>query len=237
MSSTKRTSGDYDIYAGANVAGTYSGTVRIHGNLDVVGTQTFIESVDTLVKDRFMTVNSGELGAGITRGSPPSAGIEVDRGSSPKVYIRYNEASSKWEITNDGSTYLPIAYGSLSVAGANGDIQYNDAGSGFGADSAFNFNSITKTLTLSNISLQGSTISTVATNQDLTLDPNGVGRIVVNGAVKLADQGSNPVASASNNYVYSKTPSTGGSGVFFVNTTASDELISKTKAQIYALIL
>jgi hypothetical protein len=237
MSSTKRTSGDYDIYAGANVAGTYTGTVRVHGNLDVVGTQTFIESTNTLVKDRFMTINSGELGAGITGGSPPSAGIEVDRGSSPKVYIRFNETTGRWELTNDGSTYVSIAFGSINVAGSVGDVQYNDAGSAFGADSAFNFNSSTKTLTLSNISLQGSTISTVTTNQDLTLDPNGVGRIVVNGAVKLADQGSDPVASASNNYVYSKTPSTGGSGVFFVNTTASDELVSKTKAQIYALIL
>ena len=227
MSSTKRVSGNYNIYADNTV---------VNGNLTVVGTQTSVETTETLIQDRFITVNAGETGAGIQLGSPASAGIEVDRGSSPNVYIRYNEASSKWEITNDGSTYQVVAVGSISVAGANGDIQYNDAGTGFGADSAFNFNSGSKLLTLSNISLQGSTISTIATNKDLTLDPNGTGTVVINATVKLADQGSDPVASASNNYVYSKTPSVGGSGVFFVNTTDSGELVSTKKARRYALI-
>lgn len=227
MSSTKRVSGNYNIYADNTV---------VNGNLTVVGTQTSVETTETLIQDRFITVNAGETGAGIQLGSPASAGIEVDRGSSPNVYIRYNEATSKWEITNNGSTYLAIAVGSVSVAGANGDIQYNDSGTGFGADSAFNFNSGTKLLTLSNISLQGSTISTIATNKDLTLDPNGTGTVVINATVKLADQGSDPVSSASNNYVYSKTPSVGGSGVFFVNTTDSGELVSTKKARRYALI-
>ena len=227
MSSTKRVSGNYNIYADNTV---------VNGNLTVVGTQTSVETTETLIQDRFITVNAGETGAGIQLGSPASAGIEVDRGSSPNVYIRYNEATSKWEITNNGSTYLAIAVGSISVAGSSGDIQYNDAGTGFGADSAFNFNSGTKLLTLSNISLQGSTISTIATNKDLTLDPNGTGTVVINATVKLADQGSDPVSSASNNYVYSKTPSVGGSGVFFVNTTDSGELVSTKKARRYALI-
>ena len=89
---------------------------------------------------------------------------------------------------------------------------------------------------MSNISLQGSTISTVATNKDLTLDPNGTGAVIINATVKLANQGSDPVASSSNNYVYSKTPSVGGSGVFFVNTTDSGELVSTKKARRYALI-
>lgn len=227
MSSTKRVSGNYNIYADNTV---------VNGNLTVMGTQTSVETTETLIQDRFITVNAGETGAGVQLGSPASAGIEVDRGSSPNVYIRYNEASSKWEITNDGSTYLAIAFGSISVAGSSGDIQYNDAGTGFGADSAFNFNSGSKLLTLSNISLQGSTISTIATNKDLTLDPNGTGAVIINATVKLANQGSDPVASSSNNYVYSKTPSVGGSGVFFVNTTDSGELVSTKKARRYALI-
>lgn len=227
MSSTKRVSGNYNIYADNTI---------VNGNLTVMGTQTSVETTDTLIQDRFVTLNAGELGAGVTGGSPPSAGIEVDRGSNPNVYIRYNESTTKWEITNDGSTYAVIATGSTSIAGSDTQVQFNDGGSGFGADSAFTFNKTTKTLTLGNITLQNSTISTVSTNGDLTIDPNGTGRIILNAAMKLANQGSDPIASSGNNYVYSKTPASGGSGVFFVNTSYSDELVSKKKARKFALI-
>lgn len=234
MSSTKRVSGDYNIYANNTI---FNGNLSIvSGNLVVSGTTTTVNSTDTYVKDRFMTLNAGESGSGITGGSPPSAGIEVDRGLNPKVSIRYNESTTKWEITNDGTTYLAIASGSISVAGANTYVQFNDGGSGFGADSSFTFDKSTKTLALSNISLNGSTISTITTNKDLTIDPNGSGSLIVNATVKLANQGSDPSSSSGNTWIYGKTPGNAGSGVYFVNTSASDELISKKRAQFYSWI-
>jgi hypothetical protein len=233
VKSTKRISGDYEIYAGANVAGNYSGTVRVYGNLDVVGNTTYIESTNTQIKDALITLNQGETGAGVT---VVYSGVEVERGSSPNVIIRWNEGTGKWELTNDGSTYVPIALGSTSVSGADTQVQFNDGGAAFGGNVNFTYNKTTNTLTAGGVVVNNYTISTDVTNQNLVLDPNGIGAVVINATVKLADQGSDPVASASNNYVYSKTPSVGGSGVFFVNTTDSGELVSTKKARRYALI-
>ena len=233
VKSTKKISGDYEIYAGANVAGNYSGTVRVYGNLDVVGNTTYIESTNTQIKDALITLNQGETGAGVT---VVYSGVEVERGSSPNVIIRWNEGIGKWELTNDGSTYVPIAFGSTSVSGADTQVQFNDGGAAFGGNVNFTYNKTTNTLTAGGLVLNNYTVSTNATNQNLVLDPNGIGQIIVNAAMKLADQGSAPSPSAGNTHIYSNTPSAGGSGVFYVNNTDSGELTSKLKARKLALI-
>lgn len=235
ITSTKRVSGDYAIYTGANVAGTYTGTLRVYGNLDIVGTTTTVESTNTVINDRIITLNNGELGAGVTTGSPPSAGVEVDRGSSPKVAIRWNETAGDWQATKDGSTYLTLSYG-VSLAGSDTQVIYNDSGTAFGANVNFTYNKTTNTLTAGGVVVNNYTISTNVTNQNLVLDPNGTGQLVVNAAMKLANQGSAPSPSAGNTHIYSNTPSAGGSGVFYVNNTDSGELTSKLKARKLALI-
>ena len=221
--STKRINGDYHIYVP---------TMTIHGNLDVIGTTTTIETTNTAISDATIVLNQNEVGAGVTA---VYSGIEVERGSLTNVGLRWNESLVKWQLTTDGSAWNEIATGGATISGANTQVQFNDE-MNFGGDPDFTWDKNTNTLMVTNISLSGSTISTVATNKDLTLDPNGSGRLIVNAAMKLADQGSDPVASASNNFVYSKTPAAGGSGVFFVNTTYSDELVSKKKARKFALI-
>jgi len=58
-----------------------------------------------------------------------TAGLEVERGASPNVRLRWNEQTDKWQFTNDGTTYTDI--GSITVsdtapAGANlGDLWYS----------------------------------------------------------------------------------------------------------------
>jgi hypothetical protein len=43
-------------------------------------------------------------------GSPTeNAGIEVERGTSTNVLLRWNETNDVWELTNDGTNYSPIA--------------------------------------------------------------------------------------------------------------------------------
>lgn len=57
------------------------------------------------------------------------AGLEVERGASANVRLRWNEQTDKWQFTNDGSTYTDI--GSITVSdtaptGSNqGDLWYN----------------------------------------------------------------------------------------------------------------
>jgi hypothetical protein len=46
-----------------------------------------------------ITLNKGEIGAGVTLGQ---AGLEVDRGSLANVRLRWNETFDTWQITSDG---------------------------------------------------------------------------------------------------------------------------------------
>lgn len=63
--------------------------------------------------------------------------------------------------------------------------------------------------------------------------------VLVDSVLSLENKSSDPVATPGYVTVYSKSePGTGGTGIYFVNTTGTDdELISKTKSLLYSLIL
>ena len=227
MSSTKRVSGTYTIIADNTV---------VDGNLTILGTTTSVESQDTLITDRFITLNAGELGAGVTLGSPASAGVEIDRGSLPNTSLRWNESTTQWELTNDGVTYSAIATSSISLGGSSGDVQFND-GATLGGESNFNYNKTTNTLLLNSLQFSGSTIETVVTNANLTLDTNGTGYIRVQAQARLQEVAGTPTYESGYNFFYANVPAAGGSGLYFVNSNNdADELVSKKKAQLFALI-
>jgi len=79
-----KVSGDYLVYSPngnitLNVTGpTSTGTVRIIGDLDVVGQQTLIESTSSLISDNILILNAGEINPYVTLGT---SGIVIDRGS------------------------------------------------------------------------------------------------------------------------------------------------------------
>ena len=56
------------------------------------------------------------------------------------------------------------------------------------------------------------------------------------GIKKFTAQGSDPTAVAGTTHLYAKTEAGGGTGLFYVNTSSSGELVSKAKAQIFGLI-
>jgi len=58
---------------------------------------------------------------------------------------------------------------------------------------------------LSNLNFDGNTISTDNTNADLILNPNGTGKIVADGHVRLTLQSGDPTADTSSGYIYTKT--------------------------------
>jgi len=143
------------------------------------------------------------------------------------------------------------AYADAAVGGAAGgsntQIQYNNSNA-FAGNSAFTFTSgtgavaITGLLDVDNIRVNGNDISSTNTNGDVTITPNGTGEITLAKAANVSvqldftDQGSNPSAAAGTNKVYSKTPSGGGTGLYFVNNTTSGEMISKSKAIAFSLV-
>ena len=80
-----------------------SGDVTVGGNLTVNGTTTTVNTETINLADNTITLNSNETGA-----PTQNAGIEVERGTSANVQLRWNETTDKWEVTNDGSEYNEI---------------------------------------------------------------------------------------------------------------------------------
>ena len=84
--------------------GTIAADLTVTGNLTVSGTTTTINTATLNVADNIVNLNSD-----FTSGTPTeNAGLQVLRGDSSNVQIRWNETSDSWEATRDGSTYVKI---------------------------------------------------------------------------------------------------------------------------------
>jgi len=88
---------------------TFTGTVTtsnltVGGNLTVSGTTTSVNTETLTVDDNIIVLNNNATGT-----PSEDAGIEIERGSSTNVTLRWNESTDKWQITSDGSAYGDIA--------------------------------------------------------------------------------------------------------------------------------
>ena len=95
---------------------TIGGNLIVTGNLTVSGTVTTVNTETILLADNIITLNSNATGT-----PSENAGIEIERGSSTNVVLRWNETNDNWELTNDGSTYYDIATTADSFKGSIGD--------------------------------------------------------------------------------------------------------------------
>lgn len=101
----------------ANLASpTFTGTTTLNdatvsGNLIVSGTTTSINTETLTVDDNIIVLNNNATGA-----PSQDAGIEVERGSSANVQLRWNETTDKWQFTNDGSTYSDLGAGGATIS-------------------------------------------------------------------------------------------------------------------------
>jgi len=94
------TESDYVHVTGTEtIAGlkTFSDNMVLNGDLTVNGTTTTVNSTDLVVTDNIITVNNGESGAGVSLGT---AGILVDRGTSPDTSWIWNEGTDQWGFTD-----------------------------------------------------------------------------------------------------------------------------------------
>ena len=77
------------------VGSTNLGETNIFGDININNESTQINSSNLEIKDNIITINSGEQSNKV---SSNIAGIEIDRGSSDKYQIIYNEEDSKLKI-------------------------------------------------------------------------------------------------------------------------------------------
>jgi hypothetical protein len=91
-------------------------------------------------------------------------------------------------------------------------------------------------LMINNTTVEINTFTTTATS--IALQPLPGGKIVMNGALTLVNQSTSTFAAVSNQTTlyYSEPIGGGGTGLHFVNSSVSDELVSRRKAIIYGII-
>lgn len=75
-----------------------TGDLTVNGNTVTLNTETLT------VDDNIIVLNNNIAGT-----PTENAGIEIERGTSDNVSIRWNEGTDRWQFTNDGSTYNNIA--------------------------------------------------------------------------------------------------------------------------------
>ena len=119
--------------------------LTLTGNLTVNGTTTTINTATLNISDNIVVLNKDVTGT-----PTENAGLEIERGTSANVDIRWNEVSNKWEFTNDGTTYNEI--------GSGGNV-VDDTTPQLGGDLDLNSNDISGT---GNISISGSITSSQA---------------------------------------------------------------------------
>lgn len=96
------------------------GTIIIAGNLRVDGTTTTVNSETLTIDDNVIVLNDNATGS-----PTENAGIEIERGDSANVQLRWNETTDIWQTTVDGTNYSNL----LTVANFETQITDIDGGS------------------------------------------------------------------------------------------------------------
>jgi len=116
-STVVRTSGTQTI-GGAK---TFSDDMVLSGNLTVNGTQTIMNTTVASLADNIVELNRDASGA-----PSEDAGLQVNRGSSSDVFLKWDESADAWMFTNDGSTYEPIPVDTDDLTEGSTNLYYTD---------------------------------------------------------------------------------------------------------------
>lgn len=182
------------------------GTIYIDGNLDVAGNITYVSEI--AVNDAFIIVAANNTG------TISDMGLIAQKTGNTFAGLRFDTGTSEWQISpsvySNGApitAYTAIASGGAGVPGGNvRDIQINDGAGGFAGNGSFQYDTANSKLT-------------------------------VTGYEVLGNIGTAPTAVANSVAIYNNAPGAGATGLYTVGTTTTaDEVISLTRARLYAII-
>ena len=142
-------------------------------------------------------------------GAYSNVGILTQKTSSPATYasLRYNITAGAWQVSSDNSTFVNIATGNVSTSAG-------------GANTNIQFN-------------DGGTAFGGTGN--LTFDKT-INKVTLQGHQVFGNIGTAPANVANAVAVYNNAVGSGGTGLFVQSSSVSDELVSKSKAIVFAII-
>jgi hypothetical protein len=213
MSKTIKSSGNITLSANNTVFVETNLTVA--GNLAINGTTTSVNTTNTNITDRVITLNKGEAGPGVSSPNPYS-GIEIDRGTSTSATLRWNETLKIWEISDENGNFSQIT----TSAGGGGYLTavVDDTSPELGANLDLNNKDIEG---IGNINITG----TVAATGNIT-----GGNLQTAGSLVVG------LGTANELEIYAQPVGLSGTGIWYTNAVETAELISKKKAIIYSII-
>ena len=142
-------------------------------------------------------------------GAYSNVGILTQKTSGPATYasIRYNITAGAWQTSSDNITFANIAAGNTSTSAG-------------GANTNIQFN-------------DGGTAFGGTAN--LTFDKTS-NKVTLQGHQVFGNIGAAPADVANSVAVYNNAVGSGGTGLYVQSTSVSDELVSKSKAIVFAII-
>jgi hypothetical protein len=231
MQTVKRFDGDYTLESRAGSATITIGkdstdAVVLPGDLTVNGTTTTVNSTVVDITDNIITLNNGEVGAGVTLGT---AGITIDRGSSDDAHLLYDETNDIWVVDQGIGGNVAILTGPIGGGAALLNI-VEDTTPQLGGYLDVNLNPIIATANHDGA-------STVSGSGDIILTAPNTGNIRLDGPAVISGPAPNVTPAAGDVALYQGTDTGGGTQILFENDTETGELVSKTKALVFGLIL
>jgi hypothetical protein len=216
MSTTKRIDGDYNIISitpsdGDNVNIT-THSVNITGNLSVQGNVTYIDVTELTVDDPFITVaanNSGTIGTATYQ----QQGLVTQTSASTFAGLRFNNTTLTWEISPsvDGNGAPITAYQAIGTAVSSGVA---------GPVRSIQFHDVG---------------SVFGGNVNYSFDVAN-SKVSLTGHQVFGNIGTAPTAVANSVAIYKNAEGSGGTGLYVKSPSVEDELVSKSKAIVFAII-
>jgi len=207
MSTYKNISGDYTI-----TVDNGNGLMTVNGNLNVKGNVTYIDVNELKVEDPFITVAANNSGSG-SGAAFPEQGLVAQTGTGTYAGLRFNNPTNTWQISPsvDANGAPLVAYFDIASAGA---------ASPGAPENAVQFN-----------------VGNNFTGSANFVFDTGNAVLTLSGTQILGNIGSAPTAVANSVAVYHNQVGGGGTGLYAKTSSTNGELVNKSKAIIFGLIL
>ena len=124
------------------------GSVTIKGNLDVIGTTTYVESTNSYVKDVIFELNydPSDVNSGISAANNYRSGIQINRGVLSAAQFIYDESVTHYDPAL--GTSAPGSFVARTADGVLTSVQLAAVGTQAGFDINFDLNNTTNVLSI-----------------------------------------------------------------------------------------